>query len=151
MDGFRTAPWWDSDTEAICCILARHLTVRGLIIESVSQCLLLGWVISAVMWVCCLTDYFYTQPGVQISRPGQRKSITEKVSWLLLLSTAMFLTSAVHDVETHQAHLRSIWMVEKTPYNSSNHLWWADAKQMRIAAGTGASQQRCPSLSLNAR
>lgn len=35
MDGFRTAPWWDSDTEAIRCILARHLTVRGLIIESV--------------------------------------------------------------------------------------------------------------------
>lgn len=35
---------------------------------------------------------------------------------------AMVLISAAHDVGTHQAHLRRVWMVEKAPYNSSNHL-----------------------------
>lgn len=43
MDGFRTAPCWDSDTEAICCILARHLTVRGLMIESVLPAFAARW------------------------------------------------------------------------------------------------------------
>lgn len=72
MDGFPTAPWWVSDTEEICCILARHLTVRGLIIESVLPVFVaqLGHLRRAVGVLS--GGLFFHPTRVQISRPGQK-------------------------------------------------------------------------------
>lgn len=73
MDGFRTAPWWDSDTEAICCILARHLTVRGLIIESVLP-VFVAWLGHLRRHVGVLSDGLFLHP----TRSSNIKARTKK-------------------------------------------------------------------------